>query len=241
MEETDLQLKYDALCERVEQACGRKMMTPKDFQFLTAQIYAITNQSVSAPTLRRIWGYQDKGRFTPRGFTLNILARYVGFKSWADFCDIASDCDSSDFINNRHFYVNELTPGDRMRIMWNPDRCVTIKFEGIDIFVVEESLNSKLKVGDRFCCRTFIQQEPLYLDRLIREGCMPSHYVCEKQGGIEFEVLHNLGGGDKALIINRLIICYHLISSNLKTRQNRLTLRRKSLSNQTVRHRNVLP
>lgn len=191
MEQTDLQPKYDALRQRVESTCGRKMLTPKDFQFLIAQIYANTNQSVSAPTLRRLWGYQDKGRFSPRVFTLNVLARYAGYKSWDDFCNIASDSSSSDFICNRHFYVSDLNPGDRMRLLWKPDRCVIIKFEGIDIFVVEESQNSKLKVGDRFCCRTFIQNEPLYLDRLMREGCIPTHYVCGKQGGIEFNILRS--------------------------------------------------
>ncbi len=168
------------------------MITPKDFQFLAVQIFALTNQSVSPPTLRRIWGYQDNGRFIPRRFTLDVLAKYAGFKDWESVCTDASEEQlSSDFLNNRHLDVKELQPGDRIRLIWKPNRCVIIKFEGMDIFVVEDSENSKLRKGNRFCCRTFIQNEPLYLERLMRDGCVPTNFVCGKYGGITYEVIRN--------------------------------------------------
>lgn len=191
--------KYDALCKRVERVCGCRMSTPKDFQFLTAQIYLFTNHTVSEPTLRRIWGYQDNGRFTPRPHTLNVLANYVGYNSWDDFCraEQNSEAPSSDFINSNHFSVTDLRPGDYVRLIWRPDRCVVSKYEGRNWFIVEETVNSKLRVGDKFTCHTFIQNEPLYLEQLLREGAATVSYVCGQQGGVQYEILGpSIGGGN---------------------------------------------
>ncbi len=188
MDQIDITPKYDALRQRVERTCGRKMLTPKDFQFLSAQIYALTNQTVSAPTLRRLWGYQDKGRFTPREFTLSILSQYVGYKSWDAFCNSSSatGLSQSDYLNNNRLYTTSLINDDRITLLWDPDRKVEIKYLGLDLFEVVESINSKLKVGDRFCCGHFIDGESLYLSRLIRENNVMGDYVCGRNTGIKF-------------------------------------------------------
>lgn len=189
--------KYNELRERVERVCGRKMLTTRDFHYLSEQIYLLTHQTVSDPTLRRIWGYQDNGRFTPRPHTLNILAIYVGYNSWADFYNstLQSETSSSDFISSKHLMVNDLQCGDRIRLIWRPDRCVVATFEGSDLFVINEVANSKLRPGDRFCCRTFIQNEPLYFERLIRDDMAPMSYVCGQDGGVQYEILHSEANG----------------------------------------------
>lgn len=196
MERSEMLPQYEALRAQAEKTCGRKMTTPKDFQILSSHIYTLTNKMVSDTTLRRLWGYQDSGRFAPRRFTLNIIAQYIGYASWDAFCNDKSEASSSsDFVNTQRYHVSDMLPGDRLRIMWNPDRCITVRFEGIDIFVVEESINSKLNVGDRFCCRTFVQNELLYLDRLMREGCQPTNYVCGRLGGVNITLLPSHRGG----------------------------------------------
>ena len=57
---------------------------------------------------------------------------------------------------------------------------------GDDMFEVVESVNSKLLIGDRFCCSCFIDNEPLYLTRLVRDGMVLGAYVCGQKGGIKF-------------------------------------------------------
>lgn len=57
---------------------------------------------------------------------------------------------------------------------------------GDDIFEVVDSVNSKLLVGDRFCCSCFIDNEPLYLTRLVRDDKVLGVYVCGQKGGIKF-------------------------------------------------------
>lgn len=52
----------NALCQAVEQAMGRRLQTPKDFDLLSERVYARTGEMVSRNTLRRIWGKLDEER-----------------------------------------------------------------------------------------------------------------------------------------------------------------------------------
>ncbi len=72
------------LREKVEQKAGRKMMTPKDFDFLSESIFEEIHTRISPSTLKRIWGYLQNDN-TPRSTSLNILANYVGYDDWDSF------------------------------------------------------------------------------------------------------------------------------------------------------------
>ena len=72
------------LKESAEQKVGRRMTTPKDFEYLRDCIYEECHEMLSISTLKRLWGY-NKYDNTPRKSTLNPIARYVGFRDWDDF------------------------------------------------------------------------------------------------------------------------------------------------------------
>lgn len=65
---------------------------------------------------------------------------------------------------------------------------------GEDMFVVEESTNSKLQVGDRFCCGVFLENEALYLRRLTRGEEVLGAYICGKDNGIKYLLQPSNGG-----------------------------------------------
>ena len=148
---------------------------------------------MSAPTLRRIWGYQEREKgFRPRVFTLDLLAQFVGYRSWTAF-DADAGSTESEPLNNNCIYPSMLKLGEELRLMWNPDRCVTIRFMGQDMFEVVESVNSKLKVGSRFTCGCFIDGEPCYLNRLIEDNGQVTNYVCGRINGVKFYLLNREG------------------------------------------------
>ena len=66
------------LREEIESVVGRKMKTPKDFDFLAGQIFDKLHENVSSTTLKRIWGYLSEPS-TPRLSTLDILARFLDY------------------------------------------------------------------------------------------------------------------------------------------------------------------
>ncbi|MBO4430305.1 MAG: leucine-rich repeat domain-containing protein [Bacteroidaceae bacterium] len=82
------------LCERIEQVVGRKMRTPKDFDFLSERIFETLHQNISATTLKRIWGYLAEP-VVPRLSTLNLLAQYVGADNWEAFSQQSQNLSSA--------------------------------------------------------------------------------------------------------------------------------------------------
>ena len=76
----------ERLIESVEAVAGRKMQTPKDFDFLSELIFDRLRQHISATTLKRLWGYLPETS-APRLSTLNLLSQFVGCESWEAFCE----------------------------------------------------------------------------------------------------------------------------------------------------------
>ena len=111
------------LCAEVEAAIGRKLATPKDFDLLRNQIFSRLHIFISATTLKRIWGYLPDD-VSPRRSTLDILARYLGYIDYDTFATGVTATDdelSSNPIMSRRIDVEEqLDPGDRIRLTWQP-------------------------------------------------------------------------------------------------------------------------
>ena len=182
---------HKILCERIEKRVGRTIRTPRDFDDLSMRIFDNTKTQVSPSTLKRLWGYISSDESKPRISTLDILAQFVGYTDWESFVkeSSAGGVAESDFVLNNHIYVSSMNTGCLMELKWHPDRVVTVRFEGHDMFTVVASENSKLSVGDTFHVGQIIEGEPLYLQCLVHEGGQPVNYVCGKVGGVKYRLL----------------------------------------------------
>lgn len=190
-----MQQTYNTLKGAVEKAVGRRMLTPKDFDFLSARIMETTRQYLSQSTLKRFWGYLGEENVkSPRQSTLDVLARMAGYMDWAGYQKYHDGTDGakSDFLNNRSVRPNSLPKDTMVQLMWHPDRKVTIRHEGYEVFAVTESINSKLCVGDTFRCGCIIDGEPMYLQGLIHNGGEPMCYICGREGGVKFRVIEKI-------------------------------------------------
>ena len=181
--------RYTKLLEAVEQKLQRKVTTPRDFEILSNELQRSVHNNISVSTLKRLWGYvSTESDYQPRLFTIDSLAQFIGHKDYASFIRHKDGTTSSDFINNSHLFSSQLIPGDIIIIRWLPDRTVEIKFLGQDMFMVTKSVNSKLDVGDTFCCGCFINDHPLIINRLLHGDMPPASYICGKEGGIKYEI-----------------------------------------------------
>lgn len=180
---------YAKLRERVESVAGRKMISPRDFDFLAMRILDSTGSYIASVTLKRFWGYLGKEKQrAPFRHTLNILAQYAGYINYSVFCEHLENNIESDFLPNDSLQTNSLQKGSHVEIMWQPDRCITVQYEGLDMFKVVESINSKLSKGDTFFLNMIIDGEPLYLRCLVHDGASPTNYVCGRIGGVKYKV-----------------------------------------------------
>ena len=183
---------YIRLQKAIEKAVGRPMLTPRDFDYLSSCILTTTKETVSAMTLKRFWGYLGKkNERQPRLGTLNLLVQMVGYTDWMTYYKESSATGKveSDFLKNKSLLTNSLAKGAIVRLMWHPDRVVTIRHEGYEVFTVLESVNSKLNAGDTFRCGLVVEGEPMYLAQLKHEDDEPVSYVCGSEGGVTYMVL----------------------------------------------------
>lgn len=181
------------LLSDVEARMGRGMLSPKDFEFLSATIEDGLNESVSVSTLKRLWGY-SKYTSKPTSNTLSVLCRLVGYLDWEDYQAHRLESDrtpSAQVLGDKITVSTDLRPGDRVRLTWAPHRVCDIEYMGDNDFEVLSSQNTGIKAGDRFTCSLIVSGEPLWLSNLRQFGKAPVAYVCGKQGGVWFELIHN--------------------------------------------------
>lgn len=183
----------DALKRDVEERIGGRPYGHGDFTKLANEVFEVTKEMISATTLKRLWGYLRQESPTPQTRTLNVLAIYIGFKDWQDYCVCQESKNdySSEFVKHSAQHCSLMGPGDMIRIAWYPNRTLVLRHEGDgDLFTVVTSENSKLEAGMTLHCSTFAEKEPLLLKNVkggsLTEAC---DYLCGKIGGIEYEVI----------------------------------------------------
>lgn len=182
-----------ALITRIEEMAGMKISTPKDFDRLRSVIYNRTGELISSTTLKRIWGYLDEPVVT-RKSTWSILANFLGYKDWDNYCKLIETPRESDpstpILGRQLNVVRDLKEGNRLKITWQPDRTCIAKYLGDARFEIVESEKTRLKPGDTFLCHFIISGHTLYLSDLRSDDREPVGYVCGRgDGGVRFEIL----------------------------------------------------
>lgn len=173
------------LLTEVENKYGRRIATTTDFESLSFVIEHQTGEQISSSTLKRLWGYVSLNP-TPRIATLDILARFVGYKNFKAFCEglMESKAFVSTFFTSRYQTVAELATGVDVTIGWAPNRLVRLNYLGDFQFEVLSSENSQLMPGDRFEMSEIIIGYPLYISRILRNGEYTPSYVAGSNKGI---------------------------------------------------------
>ncbi len=193
MEEKTGKTQYEDLKAAAEKVAMRRIVVKRDFEFLSMHIYNRTGVYISLNTLRRLWE-SEKYNITPRLYTLDTIANYVGYNSYAAFKESmkgGEECRGSGFLVNDYLVSSTLQKGRHIQITWEPGRQIIAEYIGCEMFKVIESINSKLSKGDTFQTDIITQGEPLYLNRLIHEGGEPTRYFCGKTNGIKYKIITN--------------------------------------------------
>lgn len=174
------------LRKAVEEKCGRRVSTSKDFEKLAEVISESGSGYISASTLKRLWGYvkDTKKKHTS---TLDVLAKYAGYsEGFAEFqtkIEIQSSVESG-FDSKRVVDILTLEPGSKIEVKWLPDRRVRLRYLGDCLMKVEESENAKLKVGMTVRCAKIVDGEKLLVDVVEENSEQPLIYEAGKVNGV---------------------------------------------------------
>ncbi len=175
----------EELKDLIEQKYGRQLRTTTDFDSFSLLLERTMPNSVSASTLKRMWGYVGDKHKTRR-YSLDILSQYLGHKNFEEFVLWlkTSTRYNSSFFNAMQIHSNELKKGDHIQIGWSPNRLLTLKYLGNSEYEILSASNSKLCPGDRFITGCFIKEHPLYLPYIERNGEHTTPFVAGRNGGI---------------------------------------------------------
>lgn len=181
----------------IESSVGRSICSPTDFTFLSDTIYKKCKETISASTLKRIWGYMT-GYQTIRTSTLSILCHCIGYPDWESYKKYGNQSTSSQFVLKQTLSASDLPENAVLYITWAPNRRCSFLHLGSGRFKVQTSENSKLQYGDTFVCQLFVLGEPLFLDQFIRNNEEPAIYTIGRQGGIsQIRVVQDYDSIDK--------------------------------------------
>ena len=175
----------NALKNRVEQNIDFPLSTHGDFLRLSAGISFTLMEHISESTLERLWGYSTRHYETVSIRTLNVLARFVGYHSWDEFCAVLAEPErESHMFQANAINSSNLPIGAHLRLGWLPDRICIVRYLGENRYVAVETHNSTMQAGDTFSCLQFQKRLPLYLDEFCKAGSREkfSYVVGTKSG-----------------------------------------------------------
>ena len=180
------------LTAAVERRLGREIVSPRDFDYLSEQLADLGN-SVSATTLKRIWGYNHdmSSTYRPYQYTITALIRLLGFNSIDDYLNssVTTNLQSASYMGAT-IAAEELPPDTIVEVKWEPARCCRLKCIGQSRFEVVISERGKLMPGDIVRIMSLTQNAPLYINEVLRnDGREQFVYTAGLRTGIRYSIL----------------------------------------------------
>lgn len=172
---TDKELETDSefiskLRVAVEKRIGRKMLSPRDFEFLSEELTE-SGTRISGSTLKRIWGYNRdiSDTYRPYKYTLVSLVNFLGFNTLEDYLKHSEspEAESASYLGET-VTTDEIMPGSIVELAWHPDRTCSLTCLERGVFRVVHSENGRLHPGDIVKFKSLTQNAPLYFNEVVR-------------------------------------------------------------------------
>lgn len=169
--------------EKLETRFGRELRYSSDVEELSRDIYATTRQTLSINTLKRMLGIVVDVK-TPRLYSLDVIAHYLGFDNWDRLIDGDSAAAGSEFDSVKAVYSRDLKKGCVVRLSYTPGRKLVLTYAGSDRYVVSESIYSKLEEGDVVTITEFLLGRPLHVREVTRGDRSLGHFTAARISGL---------------------------------------------------------
>ncbi len=173
------------LKKEIETTRNYSLPSSSGFKTLSQEIADELGKNLSEATFKRLWGYAGDST-APYLSTLDILAHFLDYKSFNDFCAKSDETQvfSSNFFEAETIMSSQLSGGDKVAIGWSPNRYIELLYLGGNEFEVVYCEHSKLAVGDRVTIASFVLGRALIFLSVLREGAEPTSYVAAENEGL---------------------------------------------------------
>ena len=168
---------------KIGETLGAPIIYPGDCERLALDIRLRLNETMGVTTIKRLMGFASDVA-EPRKSTLDLLARYAGYDCYESMTrDLCPEGDS-DFEKDPDIKVSSLPPGSVVGFEYLPDRKIKLRYLGNSEFEVIASENSSLREGDVITVSGFLENSPLVVSKVMREGSDLGRYTAGKVSGI---------------------------------------------------------
>lgn len=173
------------LLKRLRDKSGIALNQSSHFEVLSQAIFDSTGESLGANTLKRLFGFNIK-RVVPRRSTLDILARYLNFADFDNLLlELGEEADISSFSPVEKVDIDNLADGTNLKITYEPNRTLTLKYLGNFRFRVEEAVGSRnLMEGDEMEVTQIAVGHRFVASHVYRDGKDLGTYEAAKSKGI---------------------------------------------------------
>ena len=173
------------LRKKIEEKFGEKICYSRQCEALSESIFEAIGERLSLVTLKRFFGFTT-AKVEPRLSTLDILSQYCGYATFemAESEFLKSGL-ISEFRNVERIESSELSPGSVIIVKYRPERVLRFRHLEGSLYLVEESINSKLEKGDTVKVDSFTLGFELIASKVLRDGKDLGTYISAKQGGIQ--------------------------------------------------------
>lgn len=171
------------IIQHIEKKFGKEIRYPSECDSLSEDVFLHTKQKISVSTLKRLLGFVN-GVQDPRLYTLDILAKYLGYDNWDVYLELIKSTDISEFYNIEKIEVESLKIGSKIQVSYEPNRIIEFKYIGSFNFRIEFSKNSKLLEGDLVKITNFVKKFPLLISEVKRNNKDLGQYRAGKSGGL---------------------------------------------------------
>lgn len=175
--------------EMLTEKTGYPVDTPDGCERLCIDILTELNlkdgEGISVNTLKRLTNVlpYEGGQ---RRSTLDIIARYLGYKNWPTMYNDVTGFRGSSFNRVVTCYdMEELPENTKVGIAWSPNRNIVLQHLGKGEYVVKEVHNSKLRVGDHIWLSQLVLRFPFFAKKVVRDDVNLGNYTSAQEWGIE--------------------------------------------------------
>lgn len=175
--------------DKLAEKAGYAVDTPRGCENLHLDIQTALNlkdgECLSVNTLKRVTGVLAYNG-NPSRSTLDILARYIGYKNWPVMYDDITGYRGSGFNKPVTCYdMEELPVNTKVGIFWSPDRRLLLRHLGKGEYMVEDARNGQLRVGDHIWLSQLVLRFPFFAKKVVRDNNNLGTYVSAQEWGIE--------------------------------------------------------
>lgn len=170
--------------KKIEERFGAPLAYSADCERLAVAIEEATGERLGVTTIKRMFGFAGE-QVVPRGSTMDILAQYLGYTDMKDMTRQLGDAsDISMFTPVDEIDISSLAPGTQIQIAYEPGRLLVMTYMGRNWFIINESIGSKLRKGDKIRLIQLAKGFELLATDIVRDGTNLGSYHAAKNGGL---------------------------------------------------------